>query len=139
MAVQRQSWSVTVVDEFASQDLAPLVSKLNQSIQSNVQCHHKSILTQLSKIHEKVSTSHKISQQCDVLVDGDIIKTIVKLLDSTKNAKIIHRCFELLQTVTLHANKSHYVTIEYVSMLCFVFKFLLQLIVYNLNNNLYTV
>ena len=111
-----QRWTATVGDEFTSHHLVVLVNKLNESIKSNVQCHHKSILNQLSQIHEKVFTSDKISKQCNVLLDADIIKTIVKLLDSTKNDVIIHRCFELLQSVTLHANKPHYVTIEYVSM-----------------------
>ena len=118
MVQQRQPWTATVGDDFTSHHLVLLVTKLNESIKSNVriQCHHKSILDQLSQIHEKVLTSGKISKECDVLLDGDLIKTIVKLLDSTKNDVIIHRCFELVQSVTLHANKPHYVTIEYVSM-----------------------
>ena len=92
--------------------------QLKKSIESNVQCRHTSIVKQLLQIQGLIllGDDEKISKRCDALLDGGMIKIIVKLLHSTKNSTIIQNCFQLTKLVTCHANQSHCVTNDYVRM-----------------------
>ena len=104
-------------NESKSNDAVLVLRKLNETVQNNVQCHHGTILDQLSQIHILIWSydDEDIENQCDILLDAGAIKIIVKLLDSANNDLIIHCCFQLAQTLTCYARKSHYVTNEHVS------------------------
>ena len=92
---------------------------LSKNVKSNVQCHHSSILTQLSRIEEFILSSdndEEIGKRCDALLDAGVVKLIVKLLHSTKNSTIIDNCFQLTNNLTCLASQPHCVTSDHVCM-----------------------